>query len=657
MEFPFEILDKMSGPLSKMDKELQKIEKDIKGVDKQIKDLEKHMALQSLAKEKDPLKQQLGFLKLNRDAWRGMATEMREASQSKAAGSMLGQLKGLGAALGPWAQIGGFVLDLGKAAIEAGEKVFELGAAFVHAAVEEANFRAVTTRTLEAMLGSRKAAEESFAAIAGAAESTSMTRKELAALYEDLLAFRDEGGLTEKNVQDIIAASMDVGAIQGRSAQDALLEVVKHAQASGSFDERAMHGLRGIAAATPQKFIQYLAEQHHTSTDQIKAMLKAGQISAAEGTKALLDLVQKNVDKGGALGSTAGSISKSDIFVQLKNLKERVSSLFGGIDMAPLNRALEYVSKLLDPAGPKFKRLQTIIEGTFDKIAQFVDRVVESGAVEDIIDAITDAFNILEQVDLNSLVGDVQDLASGVKLLFGSNDDQKAFAEGLTLVAKISLDAILAGLGMLTATVKALVAYRDAILQMADALSRMLGMGGIHVQKMMSKQSIGGEAAGSPGGNASAAATPSPVVAPPDNSAVAHAHGKNTGFNFAQGLAAGIQDGGGDARAAATALGDTTVNATRNRLGIHSPSDVMMELGAYTAQGFQVGLDSVTPPSFDFTPSIKAPGGAAGHSIQVGDIVVHVEGGGHDAASMGQEIARAVRAEIIRFTDGLAFEA
>jgi hypothetical protein len=42
-------------------------------------------------------------------------------------------------------------------------------------------------------------------------------------------------------------------------------------------------------------------------------------------------------------------------------------------------------------------------------------------------------------------------------------------------------------------------------------------------------------------------------------------------------------------------LGSAMIGAVKKVLGIASPSKVMAELGGYTAEGFQVGLDSGQP--------------------------------------------------------------
>jgi TP901 family phage tail tape measure protein len=69
---------------------------------------------------------------------------------------------------------------------------------------------------------------------------------------------------------------------------------------------------------------------------------------------------------------------------------------------------------------------------------------------------------------------------------------------------------------------------------------------------------------------------------------------KSIGANVAKGFANGIEKGSNDVYKAIAKLTGQTVKQVKKNLGIHSPSRVMAELGAYTGLGFAQGLQRET---------------------------------------------------------------
>lgn len=65
---------------------------------------------------------------------------------------------------------------------------------------------------------------------------------------------------------------------------------------------------------------------------------------------------------------------------------------------------------------------------------------------------------------------------------------------------------------------------------------------------------------------------------------------QSLGLAVAQGFARGIRNGSGIAGAAARALANAALNKMRSTLMIRSPSRKMMEIGMYTAEGFELGM-------------------------------------------------------------------
>lgn len=87
--------------------------------------------------------------------------------------------------------------------------------------------------------------------------------------------------------------------------------------------------------------------------------------------------------------------------------------------------------------------------------------------------------------------------------------------------------------------------------------------------------------------------------------------GRAVGVAIGDGLIAGMNARKDAVRAAAEALARSAEDAARKQLGIQSPSKVFEEIGAYTAEGFFVGMDKVVAR----TP-LAIPG-ISGHSVSV----------------------------------------
>jgi phage-related protein len=124
------------------------------------------------------------------------------------------------------------------------------------------------------------------------------------------------------------------------------------------------------------------------------------------------------------------------------------------------------------------------------------------------------------------------------------------------------------------------------------------------------------------------------------------------GAQLMAGLAAGITNGLSSVLDSVTSAGQSVIDRVKQVFGIHSPSKVFEELGRYTSEGFQIGVEGGLPGvqgAYQTTlePSVPATtaaaGGASGGmgggiSIKLGDIVVNARTGANP-----QEIAAAVR--------------
>lgn len=104
------------------------------------------------------------------------------------------------------------------------------------------------------------------------------------------------------------------------------------------------------------------------------------------------------------------------------------------------------------------------------------------------------------------------------------------------------------------------------------------------------------------------------------------------GKNIIQGLIDGIKNMIGRIKEVAGEIADTIKNKIKNALDIHSPSRVMMELGAYTGEGFGLGIESTIG---SISKQANAIAAAAIPNVNAGsfDMGVNATGGGMGTAS------------------------
>lgn len=97
----------------------------------------------------------------------------------------------------------------------------------------------------------------------------------------------------------------------------------------------------------------------------------------------------------------------------------------------------------------------------------------------------------------------------------------------------------------------------------------------------------------------------------------------NSGKNISAGMRDGVASGAASVANAVTQIALSAVNAGNKTLGIHSPSKVFEQIGAYTAEGFVVGLDKTTDTVNEAVASL----------FTFGNLYDSPSGGGYPAAA------------------------
>lgn len=138
-----------------------------------------------------------------------------------------------------------------------------------------------------------------------------------------------------------------------------------------------------------------------------------------------------------------------------------------------------------------------------------------------------------------------------------------------------------------------------------------------------------------------------------------------TGVNFVNGIWEGIKYGWNHLLEGVSKLADDMVDAVKKKLGIASPSKVMMQVGAYTAEGMAIGMQKGTPriegaAEVMSTVAVKgaATGGAApaggGVTVNLAAGAIQIAGGGGADLMKLTEEAVVSLFERVALTQGVA---
>mgnify|MGYP000104774172 CR=1 FL=1 len=603
IQWIFDVVDKASKPLKDIDKQLSMLPKDAKDTEDAIKKVEKALLMTKIQGTSSPLKKAELMLKYHQAELKKAADGTgKQTSHMKAAMSALGTGAGIAAAttVAAFAAIGAGALVLSKG-------LFELG-------LDASSSKRAMMGALEVFEG--KDASKVFSVLQDMGIAAGISADGTVQAFQRLRT----AGFEAKEAQDILAASFDVAAQMGggerglaaaEKFQD-LMSKIGIMSKAGAKDLKAAVMGAGIPIAALQESV---AARLKIPVDAAKTMLEAGKVGETTLQNSLLDVVQNKFDGGKGLGTKALDLAASSPVAQLQSLKDAFGNLFEDVDIAPFAGAIKgIVDQLKGPAGDTLKAMA---ESAFKMAGAFVGKVDMVGAITSIV----------------SWIGKAVELAGSLADSFKKSFDPAVVRDIFAIfsngtVSFADMKTVLGGVG----TVLGLVANVAA--QVARALLTIQSFTAPVLVWVFDK------------------VVAALQVILPALSKVIEYFAKLPGF-IKDGFAAGMAGGaGGDV---GKTFGADIAEGTRSALEIRSPSRVMQRLGAYTAQGFQAGLDSATPSLSVATPELTgagiAAGSAAGKSITItiGDIVVA------GAAEAGREVQNQVRSALMSLLEEFGY--
>jgi hypothetical protein len=268
-------------------------------------------------------------------------------------------------------------------AIEAAEAVGKLAVSATEFAIDAAMFRQDTTLAYSEAKGSAEEGKKAFEYIDKIASSFHMPAEKAHGLARDLML---QGLNDTKLIGETIeaqAALMRTGQIAGA---EKLQKIIERSTASGHFDPGKLGGgkkgsapsgraLAGLGVSLPG-LIDQIAKDTRKSVGQVKAELKAGQITVEEGVTALTEKINS-----GVIGQTARA--KYDIHDFTTDSSNFFRRMVQGIDLKPLEQGLLDVSTALgfvaDHKGG--------IEAVFQTIVEWMGKTIDAGVIlgEDLV--------------------------------------------------------------------------------------------------------------------------------------------------------------------------------------------------------------------------------------------------------------------------------
>lgn len=520
--------------------------------------------------------------------------------------------------------------------------VVRVGAAFAEAASNAISFREGAINTLRTVLESDDAANRVFADSQRIARLTPFETNDVVEQRVRLIA----ADFTEDQSRTLQAALADVQALFGQSRAEILTSAFERIQ-NGGLSGEVLEELRNSRLGT-QDIIASLARGANITASnpqelqqRVLQAARQGRIQNSAVISAVLDQVQRRTHAD-TLGAFARQRGGESFEGAVSNLRSAFGDLLtsgdiGGLDgVRTLTRGMGRLSELMSDQTETGRRLRAVLYELIDGAASFVGRFLEGGGAEQLFTRL---------VDLG------QDLWKGFQGLLQTG---RAFWTGLE-TGLAPLIAVMRQLGFATDTSKpnaeTLASWRTfgeaiggVVTVVGGALGVLYAVGSAVVRFVTFPFRIA----------ATAVTTLSGAIQGSLNGDTLYEIASNVVSGFFNGLADGFLS---YAQPIADLFGGVAA-AARGALDIHSPSRVFEEIGAYTAEGFTLGVEGGDPAGamqqLMAPPQATAAGLASGGG-GIGSLTIQVDGAG--AQGDPEALAELIASKVAELFGGTAPEA
>lgn len=569
---------------------------------------------------------------MDRDRTRSLATHQRvlAAGRRETASSASETLSSLGAFAGGMGAIGAVAAGITSTFLSITASIGQMAAGLVTSTLRIVEMREAAVTTLGVTMGGRGRAEIGAIGSAAVQRAQQLARATPISLAEAVEAqqqvaggFRarsGDQGETARLQERMLAAFTDVQTLRGGpQAQSFLLQMSQLRNSSRPLmsDIRPIAQALGmsvldIRTATAERagITRRSGETDVSFETRIGEAERSGRITGEVMSEGILRLLTQRTGMG--LGGFAQARGQG-LGAALSNLSEAPTNLIAtiaGIENSPgiqaLARTMTTIGDVMAGVGPQGARLQAMIRGLVDSVGSGLGGLLSPERVTAAFGALLDVVGMV----VTAVRSSVGPLLDGLRQGFGS-------VSGGTQTWQQQLQALLSYLPAMANGLGLIVGYSARI------TAGFVAAGAATLVLISWFRSIPTE------------------LAFIFQSAVTFF--SEIGTQIVDGLLAGLRGGWERVTSEVSSLASSIPATVRVALGIASPSRVMAELGAYTAEGFAVGVDGgaggaqramrdlVSPPS---------PGSLSGGRF--GDINITVNASGN-----ADSIAEAVRAAVL----------
>lgn len=477
-------------------------------------------------------------------------------------------------------------------------QVTNMAASAASATVDLMAFKDATLRSFTTLTGSAAAANALFARTVSLATTLGQSPKEALEGVTELLGkgFKGDEALT------ILQGMADLKTISPKANIGNLLLAIGQVKSKGVLQMEELQGQIAEAGLGVAPVLDQIAKQIgikgatiEERTAKVRAAISAGQVSANTGILGVLNAIQ-DLGGGKPLGSLTveGRDSLSGLLTQLKALPEQFILRLDSKGMEPVRNMLRDIVNMLNPETESGAKLVA----TFGELVRMV-------AIA------TAAFGGGFMKAVQAMFKNFDTGAKGTEKLqkfMGALGAVLGFIGSMLVYATIGFGALAYAIGWVAMKVGEFFTGVWAKIQQALAWVK-------------------------------------------DFKETARAWGSAVIDGFVAGWKAKIRS----VVEAIKGLTDMLPEAVKKALGIASPSKVFAELGAFTVQGFNVGMQSeAANTNALMTELVAPPAGSAmggGTTVTGGPVNIVIHAG---AGASAEDIARQVRRELLRMHEDLA---
>lgn len=544
----------------------------------------------------------------------------------------------------------GVLMAIAGAALAAAAAVAALGAAFSRAVVDAIAFREAAIGGLTQIMKDAAGARQVYQVGVSLAAKWNLDPRETVTQLQELVS----KGFSAQDARVLLTASADLKVMNPNANIAGIMLAIGQIKSKGVLQMEELQGQLAEAGINVGKTLEILGKKLGKSSADVRKMISAGKIDSNTGIWAIVKSIEEM--GGGKLGSVADKASKS-ISSMMAGLQFRpgllglklAEMLEGGAGEGAVRNALQRLLKATDPEkSPGMKKLLASASGLANELLQLLfgplsnkqgssgmQQFLERAAValQLVASAIRAVRPLVTAFFSGLLEGgrEVFDVFAAVAKALGFQGDLSSAAGAARLFGRAL--AWVAGL--------ALVVVSGLVAASATFLGFVAGL----TSGFFSVVSLVGS-------------TVAQILAFKDTMLSA---GVNMGTNLWAGFVQGIESGIAAVLDAGTKLANAAKSAVGNALTIQSPSRVMMEMGAYTAEGFAQGVDGgagqvdasmrdmVAPPA----PVLGQGGSTTSTTLSAGGITVNVIIQKNDTGPDPKALGGAVGAEVVQALENL----